>query len=91
MSHREFTIPNEYDYDRSDPVRWVLSHIFRYKYRTIGCLILLLLGNILMSTARSCWQSEYRNITSVNFCVAERSCKYWGCASGIDPQPTHHS
>jgi ATP-binding cassette, subfamily B, bacterial len=30
MQHREFTISNEYRYDRRAPGRWVLSHIVRY-------------------------------------------------------------
>lgn len=28
----EFTIPNAYPYNRSTPIRWIFSHIWRYKY-----------------------------------------------------------
>ena len=30
MHHREFTIPNEYHYDRRSAPRWALSHVLRY-------------------------------------------------------------
>jgi ATP-binding cassette subfamily B protein len=30
VSQREFTIANEYRYDRSSPLRWIFSHILRY-------------------------------------------------------------
>ena len=30
MQHREFTISNEYRYDRRSPARWVLAHMLRY-------------------------------------------------------------
>src|SRR4029453_6103696 len=30
MHHREFTIPNEYRYDRRSAWRWILSHVVRY-------------------------------------------------------------
>ncbi|MBZ0284739.1 MAG: ABC transporter ATP-binding protein/permease [Anaerolineae bacterium] len=28
----EFTVPNTYPYNRSSPIRWIFSHIWRYKY-----------------------------------------------------------
>jgi ATP-binding cassette subfamily B protein len=28
----EFTVPNTYPYNRSGPIRWIISHIWRYKY-----------------------------------------------------------
>ncbi|HEX8995303.1 MAG TPA: ABC transporter ATP-binding protein [Ktedonobacterales bacterium] len=31
MANREFTITNEVHYDRRGPIRWILSHILRYK------------------------------------------------------------
>jgi ATP-binding cassette subfamily B protein len=39
---REFTVADEYHYDRSSPVRWIWSHIWRYPLLPI----LMLLGNI---------------------------------------------
>jgi ATP-binding cassette subfamily B protein len=39
MQHREFTISNEYRYDRRSPARWVLSHVVRYPVLPIVFLI----------------------------------------------------
>ncbi|MCB0049491.1 MAG: hypothetical protein KDE24_08120, partial [Caldilinea sp.] len=30
-TRREFSVADEYQYDRRGPVRWILSHILRYK------------------------------------------------------------
>jgi ATP-binding cassette, subfamily B, bacterial len=38
----EFTAPNAYEYDRRTPLRWVVSHVWRYRLFaivTIGCFI----------------------------------------------------
>ena len=38
--HSEFTVPNTYNYNRSSPVRWIFSHIWRYKFLFIAtCLM----------------------------------------------------
>ncbi|MEY2844644.1 MAG: hypothetical protein RL076_190 [Chloroflexota bacterium] len=37
---REFRTGNEYPYDRRSAARWVLSHVMRYSYLTIGFIIL---------------------------------------------------
>jgi len=42
---REFTVADEYVYDRRSPVRWIISHILRYPLLPI----LTLLGNICSS------------------------------------------
>ncbi len=42
ISRREFTVANEYQYDRRSPLRWIWSHIWRYPLLPI----LMLLGNI---------------------------------------------
>ncbi|MFL5660296.1 MAG: ABC transporter transmembrane domain-containing protein, partial [Ktedonobacteraceae bacterium] len=39
MSKREFTIANEYRYNHSNPRRWIISHVLRYK-RFIASFIL---------------------------------------------------
>ncbi|MCA9919174.1 MAG: ABC transporter ATP-binding protein [Anaerolineales bacterium] len=35
MSKKEFRVENEYDYNRSGPVRWILSHVLRYPWLPI--------------------------------------------------------
>ena len=32
MSKKEFRVENEYDYNRSGPLRWILSHVLRYPW-----------------------------------------------------------
>lgn len=31
MINREFTVANEYRYNRAGPIRWIISHVLRYK------------------------------------------------------------
>ncbi len=45
MSAREFTVADEYVYDRRSPVRWIISHILRYPWLPA----FMLLGNICSS------------------------------------------
>jgi ATP-binding cassette, subfamily B, bacterial len=46
LSDQEFTVPDAYHYNRASPMRWIVSHIFRYRWLVIGCLLILLLGSI---------------------------------------------
>ncbi|HWQ12568.1 MAG TPA: ABC transporter ATP-binding protein [Roseiflexaceae bacterium] len=43
MNHRsEFTAPDAYRYDRRSPLRWIVSHVWRYRLFaavTVGCFI----------------------------------------------------
>lgn len=49
MSHREFTIANEYIYDHRSPLRWLASHILRYPI----LLITFLLTTVGMAASQS--------------------------------------
>ncbi len=44
---REFTVADEYHYNRSDPVRWTISHLLRYKHLIISYMLAAILTNIL--------------------------------------------
>jgi ATP-binding cassette subfamily B protein len=46
---REFSIVDEYTYNRKDPVRWVLSHLLRYKGLLFTFVIAALTTNVLFS------------------------------------------
>ncbi len=52
MSKREFTIPNEYLYDRSGPVRWIVAHLLRYPWLPLATVILAMLGTVFESLNR---------------------------------------
>ena len=40
MSKQEFTVENEYPYNRSSPGRWILSHVGRYPVLPLGVVVL---------------------------------------------------
>jgi len=45
VEKREFTVADEYRYDRSGPLRWVLSHTLRYPYLPLLALAATILNN----------------------------------------------
>ena len=47
MSKREFTIPNEYHYNRNSPVLWIISHVLRYKRYIASFILASILTNML--------------------------------------------
>jgi len=40
----EFTVENAYAYNRSGPVRWILSHVWRYKFLLLLTITLYLVA-----------------------------------------------
>jgi ATP-binding cassette, subfamily B, bacterial len=44
---REFTVANEYQYNRSTPVRWIISHLMRYKHLILSFMLAVILTNTL--------------------------------------------
>ncbi len=53
MSKREFRLANEYRYDRSGPVRWIVSHTMRYPLFPLGVILAAILNN---------WAYSYRQV-----------------------------
>ncbi|MBN1399617.1 MAG: ABC transporter ATP-binding protein [Anaerolineae bacterium] len=49
MGKREFTLAEEYRYDRKTPLRWIGSHILRYAYLPLGMVFFTAGSNVLMS------------------------------------------
>ncbi len=49
LSKRKFTVPGEYNYQRSSPVRWIASHLLRYKRFLFGFMLLSITTNTLYS------------------------------------------
>lgn len=45
MSKSEFRLENEYHYNRSSPVRWIISHTLRYPLLPLGVLVTSILTN----------------------------------------------
>lgn len=52
QKRQEFTVAGEYRYNRSDPVRWIVSHILRYPLLPVALVALSVGGNALMSYSR---------------------------------------
>ena len=46
---REFTVENEYQFDRRDPLRWIISHARRYWYLPALVLLAAIVNNIFYS------------------------------------------
>ncbi|HEY1353536.1 MAG TPA: ABC transporter ATP-binding protein [Ktedonobacteraceae bacterium] len=46
MPRREFTVENAYVYNLRSPVRWIISHLWRYKYLMLCYLLASLAGNV---------------------------------------------
>ena len=64
MAKREFTIANEYRYDRSAPVRWVVSHVLRYPLLPLGMVVASILSNALTSYSRVLVGEAFRWVTA---------------------------
>ncbi len=47
LSKREFTVAGEYSYNRSNPTRWIASHLLRYKHFLLGFILLTIATNAL--------------------------------------------
>jgi ATP-binding cassette subfamily B protein len=50
QAKREFSVPDEYVYNRSGPLRWILSHLLRYPHLLASFLFAALLTNVLFSS-----------------------------------------
>ncbi len=49
MEKREFTVENEYRYNRSGPLRWIVSHVLRYPHLPLLAIVATLLNNAFYS------------------------------------------
>jgi ATP-binding cassette subfamily B protein len=50
LSKREFTVANEYQYNRSSAVRWIISHLLRNIQFVLSYLLAATLANILINS-----------------------------------------
>ncbi|MGD2105860.1 MAG: ABC transporter transmembrane domain-containing protein, partial [Anaerolineae bacterium] len=53
MAKSEFTLETEYGYNRSGPVRWIISHAMRYPLFPLGTILAAILNN---------WSYSYRQV-----------------------------
>jgi len=45
LSKREFTIENEYHYNLTSPVRWIIAHLWRYKHLVLCYMLASIIAN----------------------------------------------
>lgn len=50
QAKREFSVSDEHVYNRSGPVRWIISHLLRYPHFLVSFLLAAALTNVLFST-----------------------------------------
>ncbi len=51
----EFFVQPAYPYDRSGPIRWIWSHVWRYKRLFLQCVVGFMIGYIgLMIASAAC-------------------------------------
>lgn len=50
QSKREFSVADEHVYNRSSPIRWIISHLLRYPHFLASFLLAATLTNVLFST-----------------------------------------
>jgi ATP-binding cassette subfamily B protein len=51
VSKREFTVENEYPYNQTGPLRWIVSHTMRYPWAPLGVILLSAASSALGSQA----------------------------------------
>ena len=49
MASREFTVADEYVYNRAGSVRWVISHVLRYKRFLLGAVTSMTISIIMLA------------------------------------------
>ena len=49
LSKREFRVENEYQYNRSGAVRWIISHLMRYPYLPLIAIAAAVVNNFAYS------------------------------------------
>lgn len=50
MAKKEFTLENEYPYNRTGPIRWILSHMARYPIFPLLMLLVTVINNLAYSS-----------------------------------------
>lgn len=70
MSKKEFRLENEYEYNRSGPVRWILSHLMRYPLLPLLATIAAVINNLSFSYIQIFIGQAFDVIISENWVTA---------------------
>jgi len=71
VEKREFTVADEYHYDRSGPLRWVVSHTLRYAYLPLLALAATVLNNWFYSSIQVFIGRGFDTVTRTGWETAE--------------------
>jgi ATP-binding cassette subfamily B protein len=71
VEKREFTVADEYRYDRSGPLRWVVSHTLRYAHLPLLALAATLLNNWFYSSIQVYVGRGFETVTRMGWRTAE--------------------
>jgi ATP-binding cassette subfamily B protein len=66
VARREFTIEDEYNYNRSGPVRWIISHVLRYPYLPVVTGLMAIGASWLNSRAPLYMGRAFDHVTGPN-------------------------
>ncbi len=70
MTKREFKLEREYHYNRSGPVRWIISHLLRYPIFPLAVIAAAVLNNLAYSYIQIFVGRGYELITTPNWQTA---------------------
>jgi ATP-binding cassette subfamily B protein len=71
VEKREFTVAEEHPYDRSGPLRWVVSHALRYAYLPLIALAATILNNWFYSSIQVFIGRGFDTVTRIGWTTAE--------------------
>jgi ATP-binding cassette subfamily B protein len=70
MSKKEFRLENEYEYNRSGPVRWIVSHLIRYPVLPVLAVLAAIVNNVGYSSIQIFIGQAFDIIVSENWVTA---------------------
>ena len=70
MSKKEFRVENEYAYNRSGPVRWILSHVMRYPWLPLLVTVAAIINNFAASFVQVFIGRSFDLISTPNWEIA---------------------
>jgi ATP-binding cassette subfamily B protein len=71
LAKREFRLTQEYRYNRSGPVRWIVSHMMRYPLFPLAAIIMAILNNYAYSYRQILIGNAFDLITTPDWLTAE--------------------
>jgi ATP-binding cassette, subfamily B, bacterial len=73
IAKREFTVADEYRYNRASPALWIASHLLRYKHFLFGVMFCLLATNALYSALATLTGAAFNVVTQQSVDAARGS------------------